>query len=154
MKKLTVGMCFAAITAVLAIACLLVYNWNVSAEGYFQNAAVKDMTTYCLLAAAGMICAIVLASIKTQGVVETVANLVIGVVQIAVPALLALCLINLIAARAEGLGFIYFSNADVIVEVQTPANLASATGSIANMVCLGVAMLVSIISAFINVKKA
>ena len=56
--------------------------------------------------------------------------------------------------RAEGLGFIYFSNADVIVEVQTPDNLASATGSIANMICLGISTVVGIVAAFINIKKS
>ncbi len=76
-----------------------------------------------------------------------------GVLCIAAPALLTLCLINLIAARAEGLGFIYFSNADVLLEVQTPENLSSATGTIANMVCLAMAVLFGMVSAFFGMKK-
>ena len=154
MKKLTVGMCFAAVTAVLSIASLLGYNWNIGSAGYFQNAAVSNLVMYCAIAAVGLIAAIALAQVKVSGAAGTAVELVIGALQILAPALLALCLINLIAARAEGLGFIYFSNADVIVEVQTPENLASATGSIANMVCLGITTVVGIITAFINIKKS
>ena len=65
----------------------------------------------------------------------------------------AMCLGNLAAARAEGLGFIYFSNADVILEVQTPANLSSATGTIANMACLGAAALAGMAGAFCGLTK-
>ena len=153
-KQLTVGMCFAAVTAVLAIASLLVYNWNVGAAGYFQNAKVANLVMFCALAAAAMVVAIVLANVSVSGPADTVISLVVGALQIVAPVLLALCLVNLIASRAEGLGFIYFSNADVIVEVQTPDNLASATGSIANMICLGISTVVGIVAAFINIKKA
>lgn len=154
MKKLTVGMCFAAVTAVLAIASLLVYNWNVGAAGYFQNAQVANLVMFCALAAVAMVVAIVLANVSVSGPADTAISLIVGALQIVAPALLALCLINLIAGRAEGLGFIYFSNADVIVEVQTPENLASATGSIANMICLGVSTVVGIVTAFFNIKKS
>ena len=64
-----------------------------------------------------------------------------------------LCLVNLISGRAEGLGFIYFSNADVLQEVQTPANMSSATGTIANMICLGVAAIFAMIAAFFTLRK-
>ena len=90
---------------------------------------------------------------KLSGPAATAVALVQGALQIAAPVLLTLCLANLVAARAEGLGFIYFSNADVILEVQTPANLASATGTIANMVCLAVAMVIGIVGAFCGLRK-
>ena len=153
MKKLTVGSVFAAVTAILALASLIVYNWNVGAPGYYQHAKVSNLALFCILAIVGMVLAIVLANLRLQGPGDTVASLIVGAIQIVVPALLALCLINLIAARAEGLGFIYFSNADVIVEVQTPENLSSATGAITNMVCLGVSTVVGIVTAFLNIKK-
>ena len=44
-------------------------------------------------------------------------------------------------------------NADVLLEVQTPANLSSATGTIANMVLLGVAALVSMVAAFFRTAR-
>ncbi len=83
----------------------------------------------------------------------TAAELAQGALQIAAPVLLTLCLASLAAARAEGLGFIYLSNADVILEVQTPANLTSAAGAIANMVRLGAAAVIGIAGAFCTLRK-
>ena len=100
-----------------------------------------------------LVVVVVLAQVKAAGAAGTVVELISGLLQIAVPVLLTLCLVNLIAARAEGLGFIYFSNADVLLEVQTPANLSSATGTIANMVLLGVAVLVSMVAAFFRTAR-
>lgn len=152
-KKLSVGAWIALVTAVLALVSLIVYNVNISNAGYFQNASVTNMAAFCCLAAVMLAVAVALGQSKLTGTAATAVELVAGAMQIAAPVLLALCLINLIAARAEGLGFIYFSNADVILEVQTPANLSSATGSIANMVCLGVATLAGLVGAFCNTRK-
>ena len=155
MKKLSVGMCFAAVTVVLAIASLIVYNVNVGGVGYFQNATITNLVLFCVLAAAALIVAIVLANVTVPaGPADMAVDLVIGALQIVAPALLALCLINLIAGRAEGLGFIYFSNADVILEVQTPENMASASGAIANMVVLAISTVVGIVASFVNIKKS
>lgn len=155
MKKFSVGMCFAAVAAILAIVSLIVYNVNVGGEGYFQNATITNLVSFCALAAVALIVAIALAFVNVpDGPANLVVNLVIGALQIVAPALLALCLINLIAGRAEGLGFIYFSNADVLLEVQTPENLASATGAIASMVVLAVSTVVGIVASFINIKKS
>ena len=155
MKKLSVGMCFSAVTVVLAIASLIVYNVNVGSKGYFQNATITNLVLFCALAAAALAVAIVLANLTVPaGPAGMAVDLVIGALQIVAPALLALCLINLIAGRAEGLGFIYFSNADVILEVQTPENLSSATGAIASMIVLAISTVVGIISSFVNIKKS
>ena len=155
MKKFSVGMCFAAVAAILAIVSLIVYNVNVGGDGYFQNATITNLALFCALAAVALIAAIALAFVNVpDGPAGMVVDLVTGALQIVAPALLALCLINLIAGRAEGLGFIYFSNADVILEVQTPENLASASGAIASMVVLAISTVVGIIASFINIKKS
>ena len=69
------------------------------------------------------------------------------------PALLAMGLINLVASRVDGLGYIYFSNADVAKEVQTAANMASAQSAIWSMGLLGAAMLVAVVAAFFSIRK-
>ena len=154
MKKITLGMCCTCVAAVLAIVSLIVYSVNVGGEGYFQNATITNLVLFCVLAAVALAAAIALAFVNVPaGPAELGVNLVTGALQIIAPALLALCLINLIAGRAEGLGFIYFSNADVLLEVQTPENLASASGAIASMVVLGISTVVGIIASFINIKK-
>ena len=154
MKKFSVGMCFAAVAALFTIVSLIVYSVNVGSEGYFQNATITNLVLFCVLAAVALVAAIALAFVNLPaGPAELGVNLVTGALQIIAPALLAVCLINLIAGRAEGLGFIYFSNADVLLEVQTPENLASASGAIASMVVLGISTVVGIIASFINIKK-
>ena len=155
MKKFSLGMCFAAVAAVFAIISLIVYNVNVGGEGYFQNATINNLVLFCVLAALALIAAIALNFVEVpDGPVSIAVNLVTGALQIVAPALLALCLINLIAGRAAGLGFIYFSNEDVLLEVQTPENMASASGAIASMVVLGISTVVGIIASFVNIKKS
>ena len=95
----------------------------------------------------------VLAQMKLTGMAAAAVEIVSGILRIAATVLLTLCLVTLITARVEGLGFIYFSNADVLQEVQTPANMSSAAGTIANMICLGAATVFSMIAAFFNLRK-
>lgn len=153
LKKQSAGVWVALVAAVLALASVIVYAVNIGSIGYFQNASVANMTTYSVLAIVLLLAAIVLGQLKLTGGAATVVELLTGAMQIAVPVLLTLCLANLIAARAEGLGFIYFSNPDVILEVQTPANLSSATGTIASMVCLAVATVSGMVAAFFSFRK-
>lgn len=152
-KKFSVGAWIALVTAVLALVSVIVYTVNVNGAGYFQNAAVANLTVYCILAVVMLAAAVALGQLKPAGPAAAAVDVVSGLLQIAAPVLLTLCLANLVAARAEGLGFIYFSNSDVILEVQTPENLSSATGTIANMVCLGVAAVAGMVGAFCNTRK-
>ena len=153
LKKISVGGWIACAAAVLTLVSLIVYGTNVGGEGYFHNASVSNLALWGVLALIMLVCAIVLKLLDLNGGAATAVDLVSGALQIGAPILLALALINLIAARVEGLGFIYFSNADVILEVQTPANLASASGAIASMVCFGVALIAALVAAFCNLRK-
>lgn len=152
-KKFSAGAWIACCAAVLSLVALIVYSINIASAGYFQGAVVTNQVLFSILAILLLAVAIVIGQLKLDGAVGKVLKLIAGCCQIVAPVLLAACLINLIAARVEGLGFIYFSNADVALEVQTPANLSSATGSIASMVCYGVAMIAAIVAAFTNVWK-
>ncbi len=152
-KKFSVGAWITLVAAVMALVSVIVYTVNISSAGYFQNAAVSNLAIFCVLAVVALAAAVALGQVKLSGSAAPLVELVQGALQIAAPVLLTLCLANLVAARAEGLGFIYFSNADVIKEVQTPANLSSATGTIANMVCLAVAMVIGIVGAFCTLRK-
>ena len=152
-KKQSAGVWVNLIAAILAVASLIVYGVNISSEGYFQNATVSSMMNYGIPAIILLVLVIVLAQLKLTGGAAAAVELVSGAMRIAVPVLLTLCLINLISARAEGLGYIYFSNADVTLEVQTPENLSSATGTIANMICLAVSAVVAMAAAFFRLTK-
>ena len=152
-KKQSAGVWVNLIAAILALASLIVYGVNISSEGYFQNATVSSMMNYGIPAIVLLVLVIVLAQLKLTGGAAAAVEVISGVMRIAIPVLLTLCLINLIAARAEGLGYIYFSNADVTLEVQTPENLSSATGTIANMICLAVSAVVAMAAAFFRLTK-
>ena len=152
-KKQSAGVWVNLIAAILALASLIVYGVNISSEGYFQNATVSSMMNYGIPAIILLVLVIVLAQLKLTGGAAAAVELISGAMRIAIPVLLTLCLINLIAARAEGLGYIYFSNADVTLEVQTPENLSSATGTIANMICLAVSAVVAMAAAFFRLNK-
>lgn len=149
-KKFSAGAWITAATAVLGIVSLIVYFVNISGAGYFQGASVHNLVQMVVAAVVLEGAALALAQAKLP---ETASQLLSGVCQIAAPVLLMFCLISLVAARAEGLGFIYFSNADVILEVQTPENLSSATGTIVNMVLMGVTGIAGIVGAFCGLKK-
>ena len=152
-RKITAGAFITCLAALLTIVALIVYAINVGAEGYYQGASVPGLVLYSIIAIVLYIVAICLGMIKADGSKGKILDIVTGIMQIAAPVLVAYGMISLISSRVEGLGFIYFSNADVILEVQTPANLASAGTAITSMVLYGVALFVGIVAAFMNLRK-
>ena len=153
LKKMSVGAWITVLAAIMVLVSLIMYSMNVNGEGYFQGKAVNGVTLWLILAAVMLVAAIFLKLLSLKGSAATGAGLASGLLQIGAPVLVALSLINLVASRVEGLGFIYFSNADVIKEVQTPANLASGSGAIAGMVIMGIALALCIIAAFCSLRK-
>lgn len=154
LKKISVGGWITCAAALLTLIALIVYSSNIASEGYFQGAAVTNLTLFAILAIVLYLCAMVLKLlVKPDGAVGVIVDLIAGAMQIAAPVLVAAAAIALIGARVEGLGFIYFSNADVALEVQTPANLSSASAAITSMVLFGVSMLAGIIAAFFGLTK-
>ena len=151
-KKFSAGAWFAIAAAILAIVSFVIYSVNIGGAGYFQNAAVGAMPlTWAAVAALAV--AVAVSMVGFKGIAGRLAALLCGALQIVAPVVLAYCLISLIGGRIEGLGFIYFSNADVAKEVQTAANLSSATWAIASMVAYSVSMLAAVIASFVDVKK-
>ncbi len=149
MKKLSVGAWITCIAVVLAIVAFFVYSGNISGEGYYKDAAVNNLTLMVWGAVAALVVAVLISLGKGGKVVE----LITGVLRIGAPALLAWALMNLIAGRVDGLGYIYFSNADVAKEVQTAANMASAQSAIWSMGLLGAAVLIAVVAAFFSLRK-
>jgi len=149
MKKLSVGACITCVALLLAVAAFIAYSVNIAGEGYYNGAAVNNFALVTLGAAVCLAVAVLLNQVGSGKVID----LVSGVLRIGAPALLAFGLMNLVAGRVDGLGYIYFSNADVAREVQTAANLGSAQTAIWSMALLGAAMLVAVIAAFFSLKK-
>ena len=95
-KKQSAGVWVNLIAAILALASLIVYGVNISSEGYFQNATVSSMMNYGIPAIVLLVLVIVLAQLKLTGGAAAAVEVISGVMRIAIPVLLTLCLINLI----------------------------------------------------------
>ena len=152
-KKITAGAIVTCIAAIVTLVALIVYNVNVNRAGYFEKNTVTNLVFFSILAIALFVVVIILGSISLNGAADKCKSILMGILQIGAPVLIAFCLIQLIAARVEGLGFIYFSNADVTLEVQTPENLASAQMAIASMVLYGVALMAGLVASFFSLRR-
>ena len=152
-KKQTVGSCFAILTLILGIVSFIVYNVNISGQGYFHGASVEVAVRYMILAIAIGLCVIVLANLPLKEGASKAVTFISDLGRIAIPALSIAALLTIVSARVEGFAFIYFSNAEVLQEVQTPANISSAHGAIATIVALAVTAIVGIVGAFFSTKK-
>ena len=153
LKKISIGGYVTCVAAILTLVSLIIYGLNVSGKGYFQHASVTGLVLWTVCALVLYVAAICLQQAQIKAVPKVCIDILSGLMQIAAPALVALALINLIGGRVEGLGFIFFSNADVTLEVQTPANLASAHGAIASMIGFGISMIAGMVAAFFRLEK-
>lgn len=153
LKKQTAGTWATFITLVLALISFVIYFVNIGSEGYFQNAAVPRAVMYITLAVLMLLAVLVLAQFRFQGIWEKILNIVSDVMRIVTPAFLMAALMTLLSGRVQGFAFIYFSNEEVLQEVQTAANLSSSHGAIANMIALAVTAIAGMAAAFFSLKK-
>jgi hypothetical protein len=154
LKKQTVGFWLAVCTLILGIVSLIVYNVNVAGAGYFHGATVETGFRYMVIAIILAACVVVLTLIPVEGMVAKILTVVSDVLRIITPALFIASVLTIVSARVQGFAFIYFSNVEVLQEVQTPANLSSAHGAIANIVLLAVSAIVGIVGAFFSTRKS
>ncbi len=151
MKKLNASAIVSCLGCVASIVALILYSSNVSGEGFYKGMTVPNM--YLLLIGAAVCFALVFAVNFFLEKSNKVVQVVSGLLQIAGPVLLAVALMQLVAGRVDGLGYIYFSNAEVAAEVQTPENLGSAQTAIASLVSVGVAAVAGCVGAFFSAGK-
>lgn len=152
-KKQSVAFWVYCIGLILNIATVIVYNVNISGQGYFNGANVPAATRFTVVALVLFVLIMALAQLRLEGTADKIVCIVADVARICVPAALAAALINLVSARITGFAFIYFSNPEVLQEVQTAANISSAHGTIANMVMLGITAVVAIAGAAFRLKR-
>lgn len=153
-KKQTVGVWMAFCTLLLGIISFIVYEANIAGVGYFHGASVETASRYMIIAIVLGICVLVLAQLHMDGIVAKLLNFITDIARIVIPALAVAAVLAIVSARVEGFAFIYFSNAEVLQEIQTPANISSAHGAIANIVFLAITAVVGIIGAFFSTRKA
>lgn len=154
LKKQTFGSITTILALVLAVIGLICYYVNIGSAGYFQDAVVAQANTLLILSVVALVAVVVIAQLNLGATVDKILDIVSGLLRIAAPAGLIGAAMQLIASRAQGLAFIYFSNEEVLAEVQTAANLSSASCAIATIALVAIASIVGIVAAFGSMKKA
>ena len=153
-KKLLSGSnIVACLTTILSLIMLILYAVNVGGEGFYHGANVDNFVLLSILALVFSLLIIGLSLAPVKGVAAKVVNIVVMVFKVLVPVFLFIVLLAFVASRIEGFGYIYFANADVAKEVQTPANLASASGAITTIVFGALAAITGVVGAFFLPKE-
>ncbi|MCR5078680.1 MAG: hypothetical protein K6B65_02000 [Bacilli bacterium] len=153
-KKLLSGSNIAAcLTAILSLVMLILYGVNVSAEGFYFGMSVDGFVVLSIFALIFSLAIIGVSFAPLKGVVAKVVNVVVMVLKVLIPVFLFIVVIGFVHSRVAGFGYIYGSNVDVIKEVQTPANLASATVAITTIVFGVLASITGIVGAFFLPKE-
>ncbi len=153
LKKQTAGTYITFLAFILSIVSVIIYNVNINAAGYFQNATVAGALTCNLVGIVILLVILALAQLPAKGIAGLVLTLINDALRIIAPVIFIVALMQLLSARVEGFAFIYFSNEEVLHEVQTAENMASTHGTIANMVFLGLTAILAIVAAFFSTKK-
>ena len=153
MKKQTAGSGITFVAFVLSIVAIIVYNVNINSAGYFENATVPEAVMYNVLGIVFLAVILVMSQLSLKGAVDKVLTIVSDALRIGTPVFFIAALMKLLSSRVQGFAFIYFSNEEVLHEVQTAENMSSAHGTIANIVLLGVTAVVAMIAAFFSMKK-
>jgi len=152
-KKQSVGIYLTAAAVLIGLVAFILYIINGSVSGYFQGTnetAAVVMSVFALISLCGVIA---LSQFKFHGIIEIVVKCAIGILRVLGVILLISTLMLFISSRAEGLAFIFGSNADVIAEVQTPANMSSAGVAITGFAFYGIAWLVGLVGCFFKAVK-
>ena len=154
LKKLGIGSYLALATLVLLIVSWILYGGSISSAGYFHGVSVSFVVLFNVFSLILLLAVIGLDFVPAKdGILGKIIPLVQSVLLIGVVVFLMSNSINIIGARAEGLGYIFFSNADVSAEVQTPENLSSAALSITTFVFYLVTWLVAVVTPFFSLGK-
>lgn len=152
-KKAGIGTYINLAVFLLSLISLIIYAANGAAEGYFKgltDSAVITMSVFAVLLSAATL---VLPFIAMKEPFDKAINIALILMKIGVSILLVSSLFLFISSRVEGLAYIFFSNEDVIAEVQTPANLASANTAITGFIFYGITWLVAMITVFFSPLK-
>lgn len=152
-KKQSIGVWISLVSLILAIAGLIAYQNNISSDGYFKGASVSAAIPWTAAAIVMIVAAIAAAQIPLGGMADKLMDLAASALRILAPALLIGAAMSVLSGRVEGIGYILFSNEEVLQEVQTQANLASVNSAVTCIVLLAVAGAIAMIAAFFGLKK-
>lgn len=147
-KLLNASNIVACLVALLSLIALILYGANVSTKGFYQGMTIQNFVLLGVFTIVACLGIIGLSFLPKEGVVGKVVNVVTMVLKVLIPVFLFSIVLAAISSRISGLGYIFFSNENVRLEVATPENLASAGVAITTIIFAAVAGLVGIVGAF------
>ncbi len=147
-KKQSLGSYLTLAVLVLSIISFIVYGINVGANGYFYASSVTAVIVCSILEIITAVAIFLLAQLHLRGTLGRVLIVFKGALQIMAAVLPAIAFITFIDARVEGLGFIFFSNEEILATIQTAENLFSANSAIVGFVFYGLTWLTATVAAF------
>ncbi len=153
LKKQSIGWYLTLAAFALNLLAFIFYGVNVSSSGYFYGSSVPAIVWYASFELVELLAILVLAQVRLHGTAGRVLTFIKGAMQIVAAILPALALVTFIEARVEGLGFIYFSNEEILATIQTAENIFSATTAIVGFVLFGLTWLLACVAAFFRVQK-
>jgi hypothetical protein len=153
LKKLGIGAYLALGTFVLTIVSWIIYGVSVTAPGYFHSVSVSYVVLFSIFALLCYAASIALSFVKVEGTLAKVLPIIQSILLVGACVFLISNAINIIGARAEGWGYIYFSDSNVLSEVQTADNMSSAALSITSFIFYLVTWAFSLATLFFNLTK-
>lgn len=152
-KKQTIGVLISAVATLLALVAFILYVVNGAATGYFQGSTRVSIVVMSILSVLFLAGSIVIPQIKLEGFLAKVVPHVGDALRIGAVIMLVASLLLFIGDRSEGLAYIFMSDLNVLDEIQTPANMASAYTAITGFVFYGLTWLVALVGSFFKVAK-
>ncbi len=150
---LTPGAILAAISFILLIVAYIIYGVNVTSAGYFQGYDSGAIALCSWLGIIGLAGYLVLSTFEVEH--GTYTGNIIAIGRSLLISLAVCCIISAgimyIGDRAEGLAYIYFSDSNVLAEVQTAANLSSGSTTIVGTVIYLISWLFALVSSFFHI---
>lgn len=152
-KKQSIGAYLLFATIILGLISLVIYLINGAVEGYFKDTTDPLVVVFSLLALLSLAGAIALAQVKAEGLLGKAKEVGVGLLKLAAVVLLIVSLVSFIGSRSEGLAYIFASDSNVLDEIQTPENMASAYTAIVGFVFYALAWLTATVASFMKVVK-
>lgn len=115
-----------------------------------DSAMMATVLTSGVIALVLLVVAIVLAQFKFEGVLGKVCECVVGALRIVAPALILLAMLYFVYGSFTGLGWTFFSNAELEI---FPEAIATGKKVIAGIIFFVVAAIASIVAAFFGMAK-
>lgn len=152
-KYLNASNIVACITFIFALVVLILYAVNFNSNGYYQGVEAPGLILFTILTMVFSLGIIGLSFVKKEGTIAKVVLVADIVLKVCIALFLMLVAMNLVSSRVEGIGYIFFSNADVAKEVATPANVGSAMVSFVAIGFAVVGAIAGIVGSFFLPKE-